>query len=122
MNIESDCIRVEELRLLASLGVDETERAHLQPIALSLTLWPRKELSRLNDNINATVNYATICDEVRSTVSARSDKLIETLAEEIAVVLLAKFPLARVCIELRKFVIPDAKHVAVILTRDAAVP
>jgi hypothetical protein len=31
--------------------------------------------------------------------------------------LLERFPLARVCIELRKFILPDVKYVAVVLTR-----
>ena len=44
--------------------------------------------------------------------------MIETLAEAIAAHLLAAFPLVRVRLELRKFILPEVKYVAVRLTRE----
>ena len=54
-------------------------------------------------------------------VDERRDKLIETLAENIAAALLKDFPIRRVHLELRKFVIADAAYVSVSLTRDRRV-
>jgi dihydroneopterin aldolase len=51
-------------------------------------------------------------------VAGRADKLIETLAAAIAAHLLAAFPIVRVRVELRKFILPDVKYVAVIVTRE----
>jgi dihydroneopterin aldolase len=76
----------------------------------------------MGDDLSRTVNYAAVCREVKELVAQRSDKLIETLAEAIASQLLTSFPLARVTIELRKFILPDVKHVAVVLQRDRAEP
>jgi dihydroneopterin aldolase len=48
----------------------------------------------------------------------RSDKLIETLADRLASHLLQLFPIQKIEIELRKFVLPDADYVSVIVTRN----
>ena len=45
--------------------------------------------------------------------------LIETLAEEIAALLLKNYLLAAVEIELRKYILPDTEFVAVRLRREA---
>jgi dihydroneopterin aldolase len=45
--------------------------------------------------------------------------LIETLASELAAKFLQTFPIDKVRLELRKFVLPDANHAAVIVTRSA---
>jgi dihydroneopterin aldolase len=118
----SDAISIEDLELMALVGVPDDERAIAQRISVSLRLWPVNNFRGLEDQLARTVNYAAVCREVKDVVARRSDKLIETLAEAIASDLLATFPLARVRIELRKFILPDVKHVSVILTRGAAQP
>jgi dihydroneopterin aldolase len=46
--------------------------------------------------------------------------LIETLAAQLAGQLLEDFPIHKVEIEVCKFVLPDAKHVAAVVRRNAA--
>ncbi len=114
----SDNIHIEQLELNARVGVPEGERARPQRITVSLTLWPQSSFRDLGDDLGRTVNYSAIAREVKALVDTRSDKLIETLAENIALHLLRQFPLQKVFIELRKFVLTDAKYVAVVLTRE----
>ena len=64
-----------------------------------------------------TIDYAAVAREVQTLVAGRIDKLLETLAEAIASHVLATFPIASVRVELRKFTLPEVKHVAVIITR-----
>ncbi|MDQ6809056.1 MAG: dihydroneopterin aldolase [Verrucomicrobiota bacterium] len=117
LHAESDAIHIEQLRLLARVGVSLAERETPQSITLSLTLWPNQPLTDLDDDISKTIDYALVAAHVRNVVAARCDNLIETLAEKIAEEVLRRFPLERVRIELRKFVFDDAAHVAVVLTR-----
>jgi len=98
--------------------VPEEERKSPQRITLTITLWPLAGLHDLGDDIGRTINYSAIAQTVRESVAARRDKLIETLAEQVALHLLGTFPIAKVRIELRKFVVPDAKFVSVALTRE----
>ncbi|MDQ6912139.1 MAG: dihydroneopterin aldolase [Verrucomicrobiota bacterium] len=114
-----DCIHIHELALDACVGVPDEERANSQRLTVSITLWPSHGFSELADDLNKTVNYSAVVREVHHFVGSRADKLIETLADAIALHLLRTFDLPRVRIELHKFVLPDAKFVAAICERQA---
>ncbi len=117
--ITGDRIRIAGLTLTAHLGVPEEERASPQELVLHLTFWPARSFGDLADDIANTVDYAEVAGEVRRFVAGRRDKLLETLAEATARHLLERFPLERVELELRKFVLPGSAHVAVFLERSA---
>jgi dihydroneopterin aldolase len=117
-----DEIHVCELELSANIGVPDEERGTPQRLTVSIVMWPRASFRAMADDLGNTVNYAAVCREVKELVAQRSDKLIETLAEAIASRLLAAFPLTRVKVELRKFILPDVRHVAVVLVREGMEP
>jgi dihydroneopterin aldolase len=115
----TDQIEVSELEIFARVGVTETERANPQRLTLTITVWPRGSFDQLQDDISRTVNYSGLCVTAHDFVADRSDRLIETLASELAAKFLQTFPIDKVRLELRKFVLPDANHAAVIVTRSA---
>lgn len=115
-----DQIHIRELELMAHIGVPDEERAIPQRLTVTLRMWPVTSFAAMADDLGQTVNYAAVCREVKELVGSRADKLIETLGEAIAARLLAVFPLRKVEIELRKFILPDVKHVAVVLVRERA--
>ncbi|MDP9292421.1 MAG: dihydroneopterin aldolase [Verrucomicrobiota bacterium] len=112
-----DAILIEQLELQARLGVTDAERANDQRITISLRLEPDFPFAAIKDDIRQTINYAKVCERVKAIVAARPRSLIETLAEEIASELLRDFPLRSIEIELRKYVLPDTKFVAVKIRR-----
>ena len=112
-----ESIQITELELLAHVGVPVEERAQPQRLTISITLWPVVSFFEMADRVERTVNYAAVCQEVKEFVTAREDKLIETLADAVASHLLGRYPIDAVEIELRKFILPDVKHVAVSLMR-----
>jgi 7,8-dihydroneopterin aldolase/epimerase/oxygenase len=113
-----DIIHIEQLRISASVGVPDMERASPQRLDLNITLWPNQSSRDLEDEISRTVNYAAVCAETRKFVQNRSDRLIETLAAALANHLLEAFEIRRVTVELRKFILPDVDFVSVTVTRD----
>jgi phosphoglycolate phosphatase len=113
----NDEIRIEALELMARVGVPDLERAEPQRVAVSLTLQPRRAFGDLGDNLARTIDYAAVCEDLRRFVARRQDKLIETLAHEMAEHLLRRFGFARVELELRKFVLPETRYVAVRVVR-----
>jgi dihydroneopterin aldolase len=115
----TDQIQVDELEIFARVGVTDNERAKPQRLTLTITVWPREPFANLNDDITKATNYSALCVTARDFVSERSDCLIETLASQLAGEMLRTFAITKVRLELRKFVLPDAKHVAVIVTRTA---
>jgi dihydroneopterin aldolase len=51
-------------------------------------------------------------------VQARSDRLIETLADAVATRLLELFAIEKITIELRKFILPEVQFVSVTVVRE----
>ena len=113
-----DSIFVCQLELLARAGVSAAERADPQRLTVSMRLIPVRGLAGLADDIANTIDYASACDAVRKEAQARPRRLIETLAEEIAALLLARFPLRAVEVEVRKYILPDTEYVAVCIRRE----
>ena len=116
----NDEIRIEELELMAQVGVPDEERAQPQRLTAFITLQPRHDFRALGDDLARTIDYAAVCEELRRFVAGSRHKLIETLANEMAEHLLRRFQLARVELELRKFILPETKYVAVRVAREAA--
>ena len=115
-----DRIVIVDLELLAQIGVTEEERGRPQRLTVSLALQPRRRFSGLDDRIENTVDYANVCVAVRSLASLQARNLIETLAEEIARMILADFPVTAVELELRKYVLPETAFVAVKIHRKSS--
>ena len=114
----NDEIVIADLELSARVGVPDAERAQPQRLTASITLQPRHAFTALGDDLARTIDYAAVCAELRAFLAGRADKLIETLANEMAAHLLRRFELRRVEVELRKFVLPETRYVAVRVARD----
>lgn len=112
-----DTIHIEALKVEACIGVPEAERAQAQTIHACLTLEPNVNFVSLDDRIENAVDYAVVCAEVRRVAAERPRCLLETLAEEIAQRLLSRFPIWKLTLELRKFVLPETEYVAVRIDR-----
>ena len=116
-----DEIHIEQLDVFTRVGVPEEERANPQRLTVSISFWPYQQTSDLADHIERTVNYSAVAEETKNYMRDQSVSLIETVAERLASHLLKSFPIKKVTIELRKFVLHDAKYVSVTLTRTACV-
>src|SRR5213596_928577 len=96
-----DRIHIEQLEVPGRVGVPDSERAEPQRLIFSVTLWPK--IAELHDNIANTVNYSALAECAKEFVNRHDYKLIESLAEEMAAHLLARFNLRKIEIEVRKF-------------------
>ena len=117
-----DRILIDNLELTAFLGVPDDERAAAQRLTVSLVLEPIRGFTELGDAIENAVDYFRVCEVVKALSLARPRRLIETLAGDIAALLLARFALGAVEVELRKYILPDTAFVAVEIRREATAP
>ena len=117
----SNRIHIEQLEIFARVGVPERERASAQRLTVSITFWPQRHTHDSEDHIDKTVNYSTVAEAARNFARDQSVNLIETLADRLATYLLGNFAVRKITVELRKFVLPDAKHVSVTVTRSVSV-
>ncbi len=117
-----DSIHLEELEVWGRIGVPEEERAQPQRLVISVTFTLATDFGKLGDQLVATVDYAALCEAIKAFAHTRADRLLETLTDALAAHLMATFPLDSVRLEIRKFIRPDLKYVAAIVTRgrDAA--
>ncbi len=112
-----DLIHIEQLELTARVGVPDAERAVAQRLTVSLTIEPARGFGDLDEKLERTVDYFAVCEAMKELAAARPRKLIETVAEEIAALVLERFAVCAVEVELRKYILPDTAHVAVRLRR-----
>jgi dihydroneopterin aldolase len=67
------------------------------------------------------VDYGLVAEEIRVAAEQNRVQLIETLVADVADRLISRFPLARVEVELKKYVLPNTEYVSVKTVRAAQV-
>ena len=112
-----DLIKVKRLLISTHIGVPDEERAEPQELCVNLEMVPVVGFSELNDEIENGVDYYAVSLAVKELAAARPRKLIETLAEDIADHILSHFAVASLSVEVEKYILSDADHVAVAIQR-----
>ena len=113
-----DTIIVSQLEVRAHVGVPAPERGAPQLLSISLNIIPERGLAGLGDDVLKTVDYAAVCDAVSQEVNRVSRHLIETVAEDVAAVVLRRFAVRAIEVEVRKFILRDTEYVAVRIRRE----
>lgn len=110
-------ISIVDLEVQYRVGVTDAERA--QPQRLLLTIEMETDFNRAArfDSIADTVDYFTVSQRLLKFGEGRSWKLIEKLAVDICDMVMSGFKPQSVTVEVKKFPIPQARHVSVRFTR-----
>ncbi len=109
----SDRVKIKGLQLESRVGVPDEERASPQRLLVNVTISPVSPLRGLADDLERTIDYDQVAREIRKVAGEGSRRLIETLAEDIAGVVLGFRGVAGVGVEVRKFILPDTEYVSV---------
>jgi len=114
----SDLIRIVDLEVWAHIGVPNEERAQRQRLLVTLDLHVGDfaEAAKMDD-ISSTVDYFIVSQHVKAFVAEQSHKLLETMAEKIAADLLETFPIQKLTLEIKKFILPDTSFISVEIKR-----
>ena len=116
--VPPDCILISGLELPVRIGVPEEERAGWQTLRADLELRLRGRVEAMGDDLSATVDYDAAARQVRALAAEKPRCLIETLAGEIAELLLRQTALSGVTVTLRKRILPGVDDVAVRVVRE----
>jgi len=87
----ADYIRLKGLEFYGYHGVMEAEKELGQRFIIDLTLKTNLKEAGVSDDVEETINYAEVYDEVKEIVEGKAYDLIETVAEKISDKLLAEF-------------------------------
>jgi FolB domain-containing protein len=110
-------ISVVELEVFYRVGVPDAERAQPQRLLLTLELESNFSAAAKSDSIADTIDYYSVTQRLLKFGTGREWQLIEKLAADIADTILAEFKPQAVSVEVKKFILPQARHVAVTLTK-----
>jgi len=112
-------ITICDLAALFHVGVPDDERARPQRLLLTVEMELDFSAAAANDDLAHTVDYYAVSRRLIGFGQGRSWKLIETLASEIAAAVLDEYPVRTVAVEVKKFIVPEARYVSVKATRSA---
>jgi len=110
-------ISIVDLEVFYRVGVPDAERAQPQRLLLTIELESDFSAAANSDSIVDTIDYYAVTQKLLKFGEGREWTLIEKLAADIADSILAEFKPPAVTVEVKKFIIPQAQHVAVSLTR-----
>ena len=115
--MSTDKISLVDLEVFYRVGVPDAERAHPQRLLLTVVMGSDFTAAAKSDGIADTIDYYAVTQRLLKFGDGREWKLIEKLAADIADVVLTEFKPQSVSVEVKKFIIPQAKFVSVSLER-----
>ena len=112
-----DTITITDLEVFYRVGVPDAERAKPQRLLLTVEMEHDFEAAAQRDNLGGTIDYYAVSQRLLKLGDGREWRLIETLACDIAETVLKEFRPSRVRVEVKKFIIAEARHVSVRIER-----
>lgn len=112
-----DTIVIQDVEVRFHVGVPEAERTQPQRLLISVELDLDTRAAAAADDLAQTVNYFDLRQRIVRLGDGREWKLIETLAEDIARLVLGEPRVQAVRVEVKKFILPETRHVAVRIER-----
>lgn len=112
-----DTITLRDLEVSYHIGVPDEERAHPQRLLISVEMETDITQAAAGDDLSHTINYYAVSQRLLGLGHGRSWRLLETLASDIAALVLREFGARRAHVEVKKFIIPEARHVSVRISR-----
>lgn len=113
-------ITITDLEVFFHVGVPDEERAKPQRLLLTVDMAHDFSSAAVTDRITKTIDYFAVSQQIIALGKDRSWKLIEKLSNDIADLVLSEFQPAAVSVTVKKFILPNAAHVSVNLTKQRA--
>ena len=113
-------ISIVDLEVFFHVGVPDVERATAQRLQLTVELEFDFSAAARSNSLADTIDYHAVSQRLLKFGDGRSWKLIEKLATDIANTILIEFKPAAVTVEVKKFIVPEARYVSVRVTKRRA--
>lgn len=98
----TDKIFIRQLEAVAIIGIHDWERQQTQPLYFDMDLSFDCQKAAETDDIKHALDYFKVCEQVTEFVQASRYELIETLAEQVTILVLKHFPCKKVKLTLYK--------------------
>ena len=108
-------ISIIDLEVYYRVGVPDEERAKPQRLLLTIEMEFDFSAAAKTDSIADTIDYFAVSQRLLKFGEGQSWKLIEKLAAEIYEMILCEFRPQSISVEVKKFPIPQARQVSVLV-------
>lgn len=106
-------ISIVDLEVFYRVGVPEAERARPQRLLVTIEMEFDFSNAAKTDSLADTIDYFAVSQRLLKFGEDKSWKLVEKLAADINEMILSEFRPGSVLVEVKKFPIPEARHVSV---------
>ena len=115
-----DTITIKDLEVSYCIGVPDEERAKPQRLLLTVEMEHDFRAAAVEDELGDTIDYFAVTQRLLKFGDGVHWHLIETLAVDIAQMILEDFGPKSVTVEVKKFIIPQTRYVSARVTRSKA--
>jgi 7,8-dihydroneopterin aldolase/epimerase/oxygenase len=113
-----DIVYIKELEIQTVIGIYDWEREIRQTVSLDLDMATDIRAAAATEDISDTLDYKAVSKRLIAFVEAAQFQLIETMAEQVAAIVLAEFPVTWLRLRLGKpGAVTGARDVGVIIER-----
>ena len=97
-----DIIHIKDLEVFAKHGVFPEENRLGQKFLLSADLYTDTRRAGLEDELELSIDYGSVSHRIKELMEKDTCKLLETVTERLAAVLLQEYPIKKLRLELKK--------------------
>jgi 7,8-dihydroneopterin aldolase/epimerase/oxygenase len=113
-----DIVYIRELEIQSVIGIYDWEREIRQTVSLDLDMATDIRKAAATEDISNTLDYKAVSKRLIAFIEAAEFLLIETMAEQVAAIVLAEFPVEWLRLRLGKpGAVTGARDVGVIIER-----
>jgi dihydroneopterin aldolase len=113
-----DIVYIKELEIQSVIGIYDWEREIRQTVSLDLDMATDIRKAAATEDISNTLDYKAVSKRLIAFIEAAEFLLIETMAEQVAAIVLAEFPVTWLRLRLGKpGAVTGARDVGVIIER-----
>lgn len=113
-----DIVFIEQLSVITTIGVYDWEQTIKQKLVFDIEMGWDNQKAAQSDDVNDCLSYADVSEAILAHVSGGRFALVERVAEEVASLLLAQFPIPWLRLKVSKpGAVAEATNVGVIIER-----
>lgn len=110
-------LRIADLEVFYRIGVPDEERAQPQRLMVTVELKVDAPRAAGSDDLADTIDYFKVCQDLLHYGEGRSWRLLEKLSADLADMIEATHHPEQVRVEVKKYIIPEARHISVSCVR-----
>lgn len=111
-----DVLTVEGLQVKTKIGIYPWEQQILQTLLIDITI--PTNFSQCDDNIESTLDYALLCNEITTYLEVNHFQLIETVVQRLIEFIQREFNVPKLTVRVSKpQAVKNAKNVSVTCSR-----